>query len=43
MILVGDHDGWIVETDAASIALTAAYLPAALQAEIPAQKDGDHH
>ncbi|AGL16089.1 recombinase [Actinoplanes sp. N902-109] len=36
MILVGDHDGWIVETDDASIALRAAHLPAALQAEIPA-------
>ncbi|UQU62548.1 zinc ribbon domain-containing protein [Couchioplanes caeruleus] len=41
MILVGDHDGRIVETDTASIALTAAHLPAALQAEIPAQKGGD--
>ncbi|GGQ84005.1 hypothetical protein GCM10010166_62800 [Couchioplanes caeruleus subsp. azureus] len=40
MILVGDHDGWIVETDDTRITLTAA-LPAALYAKIPAQRDGD--
>ncbi|MEU7906270.1 hypothetical protein [Actinoplanes sp. NPDC049118] len=41
MILVGDHDGWSVETDDTSIALAAALLPAVLQAKIPAQRDGD--
>jgi hypothetical protein len=41
MILVGGHEGWTVETDDATIALTPAPLPKALQARIPAQRDGD--
>jgi site-specific DNA recombinase len=41
MILVGDHDGWSVETDDTRIALITALLPAELQAKVPAQPDGD--
>ncbi|MET8151824.1 hypothetical protein ACIBSW_16840 [Actinoplanes sp. NPDC049668] len=41
MILVGDHENWTVETNGTTITLTAAPLPKALQARIPAQRDGD--
>ncbi|GGQ83935.1 zinc ribbon domain-containing protein [Couchioplanes azureus] len=43
IVLVGDHDGWIVETEDTRMPLTPALLPAALHAKIPAQLDGDQH
>ncbi|NMO57522.1 hypothetical protein HH310_40940 [Actinoplanes sp. TBRC 11911] len=41
MVLVGDHEGWTVESDDLSIALSADPLAAVLRARIPAQRDGD--
>jgi hypothetical protein len=41
MILLGDHEGWIVETGDTTITLTAAGPLAVLQARIPANETGD--
>jgi site-specific DNA recombinase len=41
MILVGDEDGWNLESEDDRIVLTNTPGAAALAAKIPAQRDGD--